>query len=226
MKRLILIMFSAVLAVSAYAQKCCGKCCEGKGYYTRYVADKSLKADAKAWAERGEWRNGFTKGTYDSSVNLVEFYEQYQHNPELWKKVFNWLEETDLTAIPKGKHNIPGTDLVASVEDSQNDPIEKRKTESHYDNADFMFVVSGTEGFRILDHYTSKPNTEYKPDVIRYSYEPEKLKTLEVSKGKFVIFFPSDWHIAKVQTGLQDQAIRVIVIKMPYDWGQYNKHFD
>ena len=25
-----------------------------------------------------------------------------------------------------------------------------------------------------------------------------------------------DWHVAKVKTGLEDQKIRVIVVKMPY----------
>jgi len=33
---------------------------------------------------------------------------------------------------------------------------------------------------------------------------------------RFVIFFPCDWHIAKVVTDEDDQTIRVIVIKLDY----------
>lgn len=208
MKKFLSLFILSACILTSYAQK---------GYYTRYIGDKALVETAKKWVAQGEWRSGFTKADPDESVNAVDFYEQYQKNPEAWRALFEWLQNTDLLAIPKGKHPIEGTQLVASVEDSKNDPIEKRKTESHYHNADFMFVVSGIEGFRLLDHYTSKANTEYKPDVIRYSYEPDKLKTLQSTPGKFIIFFPSDWHIAKVETPLPDQTIRVIVVKMPYE---------
>ncbi|MBQ4029493.1 MAG: YhcH/YjgK/YiaL family protein, partial [Prevotella sp.] len=34
--------------------------------------------------------------------------------------------------------------------------------------------------------------------------------------GKFLIFFPSDWHIAKIATNKKDQNIRVIVVKVDY----------
>lgn len=207
MKYIFLTAISFLLTVSAFSQS---------RYYTRYYADTQLKKTAKAWSDSGAWRNGFTKASPDESVNLTEFYEQYQRNPELWKALFEWLEHTDLNAIPKGKQPIPGTPLVASVEDSQNEPIEKRRTESHYHVIDFMFVVSGTEGFRVLDHYTSKANTEYKPDVIRYDYNPQLAKTIESLPDRFLIFFPSDWHIAKVATVKEDQNIRVIVVKMPY----------
>ena len=34
--------------------------------------------------------------------------------------------------------------------------------------------------------------------------------------GEFFIFFPRDWHIAKVANDTSDQAIRVIVVKVDY----------
>ncbi len=34
--------------------------------------------------------------------------------------------------------------------------------------------------------------------------------------SKFFIFFPRDWHIAKVANDTSDQAIRVIVVKVDY----------
>lgn len=56
----------------------------------------------------------------------------------------------------------------------------------------------------------------YKPDVMRYSYDVEKAERIESKPGRFIIMFPDDWHVAKVKTGLDDQKIRVVVVKMPY----------
>ena len=200
MKRLIsilLLVFLAIVTVTAQT------------YYTRSCQDKKLVKKARNWMKCGEWRNGFTAAKPHKSVNAVDFYEQYQKNPEQWKALFHWLSETDVLAIPKGKHPIPGTKLVASVEDSENGPLEKRNSESHYHHIDFQWTVKGTEGFGIIDHVSSMPKDKYKPDVIHYNYYDSNPK-------EFFIFFPSDWHIAKVNTQKEDQTLRVIVIKVDY----------
>ena len=43
-------------------------------------------------------------------------------------------------------------------------------------------------------------STAYKYDVVRYNYTPELCETIEVGENKFIVMFPDDWHIAKVQT--------------------------
>lgn len=191
-------------------------CCK-RGYYTQYYGDKpELIKEAKAWAESGIWRNGFDKAKPHHSVNLVDFYLQYQKNPQQWQTLFDYLAKTDLLSIPKGKHKIPGSDLVVSVEDSKNEPLEKRRSESHNKHIDFQYVVKGTERFGVIDHYTSIPNCKYRPDVIHYDYAPQKARFFDSNPGEFFIFFPRDWHIAKVATDGGDQTIRVIVIKVDY----------
>ena len=195
------------------AQKSCCK----RGYYTQYYGDKpELIKEAKAWAESGIWRNGFDKAKPHSSVNLVDFYLQYQKNPQQWQALFDYLAKTDLLSIPKGKHKIPGSDLVVSVEDSKNEPLEKRRSESHNKHIDFQYVVKGTERFGVIDHYSSTPNCKYRPDVIHYDYDRQKARFYDSNPGEFFIFFPRDWHIAKVATDGGDQTIRVIVIKVDY----------
>lgn len=187
-----------------------------KPVYTKIYKDKRLNKKARKWVESGAWRNGFTKASPDDMVNLTDFYLQYNANPEPWMILFKWLQETDLLTISGGKHKIPGSELVASVEDSENEVLEKRKSESHKRNVDFMYVVSGTEGFLRLDHNTSTVSVPYKPDVMRYDYDVEKAERIESKPGRFIIMFPDDWHVAKVKTGLDNQRIRVIVVKMPY----------
>ena len=195
MRKLLCLLTVSLMAVTVSAQ--CEKC---------------------KWFKGGEWLNGFQKASAHSTVDRKVFYDQYHKNPEQWKTLFAWLQETDLEAIPKGKHPIPNSTLVASVEDSENGPLEKRNTESHRKKIDFQLVVRGTEGFALLDHESSTVSQPYneEKDVMRYAYDKDKTNFFDVEAGQFVIFFPGDWHIAKVQTKKDDQSIRVIVVKMDY----------
>lgn len=182
------------------------------------VANAQTDKDASQWLKQGLWRNGFKKANPHKTLNATEFHAQYSKNRQQWETLFQWLRDTDLQAIPKGKHPIPNSTLTASVEDSQNQPLEKRNTESHKKKIDFQLVVRGTEGFALLDHESSTVSVPYdeKKDVMRYTYDPSKTHFFNVRAGQFVIFFPSDWHIAKVATKKKDQNIRVIVVKMDY----------
>lgn len=207
MKFLITVFTFLAISTGVMAQETC---------YTKVCDNPKLRKEAKRWLKKGEWRQGFTKASPDESVNITEMYEQYKKNTAQWQAMFRWLAETDLLNIPKGKHPIPGTSLVASVEDSHNEPLDKRKTESHYHHIDFQYVVKGKERFGILDHLSSKPNCDYKPDVIRYDYDTSKTRFIDSRTDRFIIFFPCDWHIAKVATDDDDQAIRVIVVKLDY----------
>lgn len=182
------------------------------------VLATSAQDDARQWLKQGEWRCGFTKAKPHKTLNTSEFYSQYKKNTKQWETLFQWLRDTNLETIPKGKHPIPNSTLVASVEDSENSPLEKRNTESHRRKIDFQLVARGTEGFALLDHESSTVSQPYdeKKDVMRYHYVREKTHFFNVKGGQFVIFFPSDWHIAKVQTKKKDQQIRVIVVKMDY----------
>ena len=137
------------------------------------------------WVKSKVWSEGL-KAKPHSSTNLAEFKAQYEANPEQWKAAFRWLASHDLTTIEKGKHPIEGTSLVVSVEDSKNEPLEKRTSESH------------------------------RKHIIHYDFDPEKTTFIDSVPGEFFLFFPSDWHIAKIATDKEDQDIRVIVIKLDY----------
>lgn len=189
-------------------------CCQA--IYTRPCTDTAEIAKATAWMNSGAWRNGFTKADPHASVNAVEFYRQYQLNPEQWKALFSWIAKTDLLSLPSGRTPIPGTKLVASVEDDKNGPLETRQSESHYHHIDFQYVLRGCERFGIIDHLSSKPNTTYQPDVMHYDYDKSKARFYDSDPAHFFIFFPGDWHIAKVKTDQPDQNIRVVVIKVDY----------
>lgn len=180
---------------------------------------KALDKIAAKWMKKGEWKNGFTKAVPAPTVNVTEFYIQYHKNPQQWKALFEWLENTDLLTIPGGRQTIPGTSLTVSVKDSENwcsdaDLKYGKGSESHWEKIDFMYVVKGKEGFCRLDHETSTPKAPYKPDRLEYIFDSNRLQRFESIEGTFNIFFPCDWHIAKVKTSEDSQKLRVLVVKM------------
>ena len=184
--------------------------------YTRQYDDRKLEKKARKWLRKEQWRQNFYGAKPHESVNVTEFYEQYQKNPAQWEALFAWLSATDLQSIPAGRHPIEGTTLVASVEDSKNGPLEKRNSESHYHHIDFQYVVRGVERFGIIDHTSSKPKDKWRDDVIHYDYDASKARFYDSSPDRFFIFFPNDWHIAKINNDSDNQDIRVIVIKVDY----------
>ncbi len=118
--------------------------------------------------------------------------------------------------LPAGKYPIEGTKLSVSIQDSANEPLAKRKSESHREHIDLQYVVKGTERFALLDHESSTPNSEWRRDVIHYDYDPDKTMFIDSTPERFFLFFPNDWHIAKIATLNEDQSIRVVVIKLDY----------
>lgn len=194
----------------------CALCMQAQGYYTQYTPDKALVKKATAWMNSGVWRNHFTAASPHKSVNAVEFYTQYHKNPDQWNALFSWLAVTDLTTLPKGRIQIPGSNLTASIEDDTNKTMKEQRSESHLHHIDFQYVVKGIERFGIIDHYTSKANTKYRPDVIHYDYRADKVRLYDSNPKEFFIFFPGDWHIAKLQNNTDNQVIRVVVVKIDY----------
>ncbi len=206
MKKIFFLLLLSLLTAVADAQ----------GYYTKYYADKKLVKEANEWMNSGAWREGFTSASPHSTVNAAEFYTQYQKNTKQWKALFNWLANTDLLALPKGRTPIPGSTLVASVEDDVNRDLSRQRSESHHHHIDFQYVVKGTERFGLIDHYTSEVNVPYRPDVVHYAYDTARARFYDSDPQHFFLFFPGDWHIAKVKTDSDDQHIRVIVVKVDY----------
>ncbi len=171
--------------------------------------------NALQWTLSRAWSNGFN-ALPDVCTNLNEFQSQYAKNQAQWDAMFQWLAANDLLTIPAGKHPIEGTSLTVSVEDSETGPLETHASESHYHHIDFQYVVKGTERFGLIDHATSYPNCAYKPDVLHYDYDVQKAAFIDSTPDRFFLFFPSDWHIAKIAADTDSREIRVIVVKLDY----------
>ena len=130
MKRIITILMLAVCTITLSAQ--------------------DNKAD-KQWLKQGLWRNGFNGAKPHKSLNATEFHTQYTKNRQQWETLFQWLRDTDLQAIPKGKHPIPNSTLTASVEDSQNQPLSTGRYRSIVEFHAYIFNRWGQKLYEWTD---------------------------------------------------------------------------
>ncbi|HYK56272.1 MAG TPA: YhcH/YjgK/YiaL family protein, partial [Flavisolibacter sp.] len=129
-----------------------------------------------------------------------------------WDKAFAFLKEHDLTTLAKGKHDIDGENVYASVTESPSKDFDSTQWESHRKYIDIQYVIEGKELIGVAAVSQSaviKPYDE-KKDVANYS---TKGKMLGAMPGTFFIFFPSDVHRPNITPG-GNEVVRKIVIKV------------
>lgn len=129
-----------------------------------------------------------------------------------------FLEKTNLGALPPGKHEINGDSLFATVSKSPSRAPETGQFESHRKYIDIQYVVAGAEliGVAPVGQLTLvSPYNEAK-DFTLYS-SPKQFANIEMHPGRFVVFFPEDGHLPLCHfNGVHE--IHKVVVKVKLDY--------
>lgn len=142
-------------------------------------------------------------------LDTLDNYHLYQSINERITKGFEFLHNTDLDAIPSGKHDIDGDTIFALVQEYQTKPLAECKLESHKKYIDIQYVIRGEEFMGI----TTKNNQkilEVNEDK-DYTFYEGSTSLVRVSKGMFTIFFPDDLHQPCVQKELASEVKKVVI---------------
>lgn len=142
-------------------------------------------------------------------LDTIDNYHLYQSINERIAKGFSFFRNTDLDAIPSGKHNIEGDTIFALVQEYQTKPLAECKLESHKKYIDIQYVIRGEEFMGI----TTKNNQkilEVNEDK-DYTFYEGSTSLVRVSKGMFTIFFPDDLHQPCVQTEYASEVKKVVI---------------
>lgn len=142
-------------------------------------------------------------------LDTLDNYHLYQSINERIAKGFEFLHNTDLDAIPLGKHDIDGDTIFALVQEYQTKPLAECKLESHKKYIDIQYVIRGEEFMGI----TTKNNQkilEVNEDK-DYTFYEGSTSLVRVSKGMFTIFFPDDLHQPCVQKELASEVKKVVI---------------
>jgi YhcH/YjgK/YiaL family protein len=142
-------------------------------------------------------------------IDTLDNYHLYQSINERIAKGFEFLHNTDLDAIPSGKHDIDGDSIFALVQEYQTKPLAECKLESHKKYIDIQYVIRGEEfmGVTTKNNQTIVEVNEEKD----YTFYEGTTSLVRVSKGMFTIFFPDDLHQPCVQTEFVSEVKKVVI---------------
>jgi YhcH/YjgK/YiaL family protein len=148
------------------------------------------------------------------NINNAHFY--YGLGPRM-QEALKYLEETDLSSLPPGMHEIKGKEIYAIVQDGSPRRLEDAVWEAHNRYSDVQFIASGQErmGYANMETMKSMEITdEYdeEKDIIKFRGEGDFFLA---EAGTFVIFMPQDAHMPSI--ALADPAqerVRKVVVKV------------
>ncbi len=177
------------------------------------VSHKNKKS--QVWFEEGEWYSGISAKP-DSSIDAKSLYAHYTAHSNLWEKVFEFIAETDLAGIEKGRYELVGDSLFMIVDEYMTQDEKERKYEAHRKYVDLQYVVSGQELIGIAELENQEVLEPYDADRDIAFYKVHNGEYRVADNSVFFIFFPDDAHQPCVRVE-QDAPVRKIVFKIISD---------
>ena len=148
---------------------------------------------------------------FDTMENCERYYGV---NPN-FEKGFNFIRKAVKENLPKGKYEINGKDVYASVQEYDTKPVENCKFEGHRNYIDIQFIISGTEIMDSADIYKAQLNSVYNDEKDVEFYAPvDNACRLVVEEGEYAIFMPNDIHRPGIAPNNVGAPTKKIVVKI------------
>lgn len=126
-------------------------------------------------------------------------------------RAFEFLQKNNLNALPVGKIELDGTNLIVNVVDITGKSADEARMETHRDYIDIQVPVGQAEtmGWRAADKLvdTTEPYNESK-DIAFFGDKATIF--VNVQPYEFAVFFPGDAH----QPGISTGTYRKIIVKV------------
>ncbi len=140
-------------------------------------------------------------------------FNRYTDLHVLFPRVAQYLRETNLAALPPGRHAIVGEELFVIIEALPGRSRAEAKLECHRRYIDIQLVLEGVDemGWKPLPTCT-KPIDEFnaKQDIQFFHDTPDSW--IATPAGAFCIFFPEDAHAPLVSSSNIRKAIFKIAV--------------
>lgn len=124
-----------------------------------------------------------------------------------------YLRATDLAALPLGKHEIRGQDLMAIVQDYETKLAADCFWEAHRKYLDVQFIVRGVErmGYAPLDALRVIQAYDEAKDFMKLDDPRGVGDFMDIRAGAFAIFGPRDAHMPGIAAGAPSSARKVVM---------------
>ena len=146
-------------------------------------------------------------------IDTIENIERYTALHPLFPQVFEYIKNTNLSALANGRHVILEDQLFVIIQRGSGQTKVEAKLECHRKFIDIQLVLDGTDemGWKPLGDCVQITD-EYNPlrDVQFFADAP--LNWLTTPTNKFCIFFPEDAHSGMVSEHPIHKAVFKIAV--------------
>lgn len=127
---------------------------------------------------------------------------------------FEFLEKTNLAALPLGRHAIQGEAVFALAMKAPSKQPGEAKYESHRDYIDIQYLVAGDETIGVAPIGQLGDATPYDAEKdICFFGSPSAAIALRIPPGHFAVFFPEDGH-QPMRHGAAPGELHKVVVKI------------
>ena len=131
----------------------------------------------------------------------------FTDNP-YYARALRFIEETDLTALPAGKHVIDGDHLWVNIVDSPMKTVEQARYEVHDRYIDIQVPLSKDESFGVKPRRECvEPDGEFNTEKDILFYKDKDWTTITVKVGEAITFDPDTAHAPLIGEGEIRKAI-------------------
>ncbi|MRS15384.1 YhcH/YjgK/YiaL family protein [Enterobacteriaceae bacterium RIT691] len=134
--------------------------------------------------------------------------------PQALRDAIEHIKSHVTDATPLGKHDIDGNRLFYLISEDTTEPFAERRAEFHAKYLDIQIILKGQEGMTFSTQPAGKPDTDWLADKdIAFLPEGVQEKTVLLSEGDFVVFYPGEVHKPLCAVGTPAK-VRKAVVKM------------
>jgi len=147
--------------------------------------------------------------------DLAKLDEQIEKCPKLWQAVAEWLQTTDLNALPLGRNEI-GEGAYANV--AEYETRLQSKYELHRRYIDVQLLARGEEiVFVALKEDGIDPLGEFdvEKDCILFA-SARNSRAVRVAPDSYLVLYPSDAHMPCMAVDGTPRPVRKVCVKVPY----------
>ncbi len=143
-------------------------------------------------------------------LDKLENAELFSCISENLKKGFDFLKNTNLSALEIGKYEIDGKNVFALVSEYDSKAHQDCRLEAHRVYADIQYIVSGREAIGFAPLNGQAVTAEYLPekDIVFFSGQTTQMI---VEAGMFAVFYPQDVHRPCMQIDGPEKVKKVVV---------------
>ncbi|NOY75621.1 MAG: DUF386 domain-containing protein [Kiritimatiellaeota bacterium] len=126
------------------------------------------------------------------------------------RMAFDFLSDTDFSAVQDGKIKLDGENVFAIVQSYESRPLEDSKWEAHREYIDVQFIISGSEKIGVAKLDGLSPETEYDEsgDCRLFNGDGDMLT---LCPGDFAVLYPWDAHMPGVAIDAPEKVRKVVV---------------